>query len=73
MQTLPQFKVLQRGEQPPDEGPDDLVSCLRQLADADLERLQSAVVNEVTRRGPPPGVALTIHSGRPLAPTQAKH
>ena len=33
--------------------PDDLVSCLRQLADADLERLQSAVVNEVARRGPP--------------------
>jgi hypothetical protein len=33
--------------------PDDLVSCLRQLADEDLERLQSAVVNEVARRGPP--------------------
>ena len=33
--------------------PDDLVSCLRQLADADLERLQSAVVNEVARRGLP--------------------
>ena len=33
--------------------PDDLVSCLRQLADADLERLQSAVVNEVARRGAP--------------------
>jgi hypothetical protein len=33
--------------------PDDLLSCLRQLADADLERLRSAVLNEVTRRGPP--------------------
>ena len=33
--------------------PDDLVSSLRQLADAELERLQSAVVNEVARRGPP--------------------
>jgi hypothetical protein len=33
--------------------PDDLISCLRQLADADLERLRSAVVNEVARRGLP--------------------
>ena len=33
--------------------PDDLVSSLRLLADAELERLQSAVVNEVARRGPP--------------------
>ncbi len=48
--------------------PDDLVSCLRQLADVDLERLQSAVVNEVTRRGPPPGVArATEREVRPSA------
>jgi hypothetical protein len=48
--------------------PDDLVSCLRQLVDADLERLQSAVVNEVTRRGPPLGVArATEQEVRPAA------
>src|SRR6188472_2151925 len=48
--------------------PDDLFSCLRQLADADLERLQSAVVNEVTRRGPSPGVArATEREVRPSA------
>ena len=34
--------------------PDDLVCSLRLLADAELERLQAAVVNEVARRGPPP-------------------
>ena len=33
--------------------PDDLVCSLRLLADAELERLQAAVVNEVARRGPP--------------------
>ena len=33
--------------------PDDLVCSLRLLADAELERLQSAVLNEVARRGPP--------------------
>jgi hypothetical protein len=33
--------------------PDDLVSSLRQLVDAELERLQAAVVNEVARRGLP--------------------
>ena len=33
--------------------PDDLVSSLRQLVDAELERLQAAVVNEVARRGAP--------------------
>src|SRR5215211_8682173 len=48
--------------------PDDLVSCLRQLADADLERLQSAVLKEVARRGPPPGVArATEREVRPSA------
>ena len=35
--------------------PDDLVSSLRQLADADLKRLRSAVENEVARRGLPRG------------------
>src|SRR3954449_6570585 len=33
--------------------PDDLVSSLRQLVDAELERLQATVVNEVARRGLP--------------------
>src|SRR3954447_25724917 len=33
--------------------PDDLVCSLRLFADAELERLQAAVVNEVARRGPP--------------------
>ena len=33
--------------------PDDLVCSLRLLADAELERLQAAVVNEVARRGLP--------------------
>ena len=33
--------------------PDDLVYSLRLLADAELGRLQAAVVNEVARRGPP--------------------
>ena len=33
--------------------PDDLVCFLRLLPDAELERLQAAVVNEVARRGPP--------------------
>jgi hypothetical protein len=48
--------------------PDDLVYSLRLLADAELERLQAAVVNEVTRRGPPPGVALaTEREVRPSA------
>src|SRR3954452_5980747 len=33
--------------------PDDLVSSLRLLADAELERLQAAVVDELARRGLP--------------------
>ena len=31
--------------------PDDLVCSLRLLADAELERLRAAVINEVARRG----------------------
>ena len=48
--------------------PEDLVCSLRLLADAELERLQAAVVNEVARRGPPPGVArATEREVRPSA------
>ena len=46
---------------------DDLVCSLRLLADAELERLQAAVINEVARRGPP-----TPLSGRASDPSDER-
>ena len=51
--------------------PDDLVSSLRLLADADLHRLRAAVAEEVERRGPPTSGGARERSKQQVRPSAA--
>ena len=59
MQTLPQFKVLERGEQPPDEGYHVLL-----VHRFTCELVAAALVHDITSRVPPSAGKVCHLAGR---------